>query len=421
MNESTQSPLVTEEAVVSAEPILATEEEAAIVAPETEAAEAPKKVKKIKKRRPLALRIILSIVAVFLCMALFFVTVAGALLLDLRVLTSEEGMTKVVTALVSASASAPEHNRLFTIVSTSRVHLASEEMVEEESAGILTDLVYDMLQKHFGSEEVPLSKDAVREFVEESTVTEFFTDKLVGVAQDFLDDTSETVITKEEVVELVRENTALIEEKLELEISEEHIEKFETALEEVKPLEKIEDKGLLNYLVDMYAGVEEPESGEAGNEGETGDGETVTPGVVAPDGGGKELLDTLARIKQIGAYIRTATSNQTLSYVGGILLLLMLLVWLCNGTLPKTLSDLGITFLVAGLLLSAANLAVDSGLLGGILPIPAGVWGVIRGVLSAIAAVHYTIMIAGGSLIVLAIAAKIIKTSIQKKKAAAAA
>jgi hypothetical protein len=134
-----------------------------------------------------------------------------------------------------------------------------------------------------------------------------------------------------------------------------------------------------------------------------------------------ELLDTLARIKQIGAYIRTATSNQTLSYVGGILLLLMLLVWLCNGTLPKTLSDLGITFLVAGLLLSAANLAVDSGLLGGILPIPAGVWGVIRGVLSAIAAVHYTIMIAGGSLIVLAIAAKIIKTSIQKKKAAAAA
>ena len=413
MDEMNTSSILSEEAVIVPDP-------AGETAPAAPAA-STKAVKK-KRTRPLALRIVLGFVAVFLCIAIFAVTVVGALLLDLRTLTSEEGLTKVVTALVSTSTDAPKNNRLFTIVSTSEVHLASEELVSEESAGILTDLVYDMLQKHFGSEEVPLSKEAVREFVEESTVTEFFTDKLVGVAQDFLDDTSETVITKEEVVELVRENTPLIEEKLELEITEEHIEKFETALEEVKPLEKIEDKGLLNYLVDMYAGVEEPESGDAGVEGEEG-GENAPskPSVVAPNGGGKELLGTLAKIKQVGAYIRTATSNQTLSYVGGILLALMLLVWLANGTLPKTLSDLGITFAVAGLVLSAANIVVDSGLLGSIVPIRAGAWGVIRSILSAVSSVHYAILIAGGSLIVLAIVAKIIKNSIQKKQALAEA
>lgn len=416
MSENMESPVTEEEVSIQAEPAekAAPAEETAVEAPSAPTVEAPKKkARKVKKPRPWPVKILLELIAIILCLVIFVMTVAGALALDLRVMTSRGGIQKIVTQLIVPSLSAPSFGPFSQVRSVSAPRLSKESVPTEESAGLLTDLVYDMLQKEFG-QEIPISKDQVSQFVTESSLPEFFTDKLAGAAEDFYNETSETTITRAEVVELVRDNAELIEETFEVEVTEERIEQIETTLEQVEAMDKLEGEGLMVYLEDTYL-TEQP-----GQTGSDVSGGTVIGSTGSSAGIFGSVSSGFAQAKQIMGYVRTASSYTTLMYIGGGLLVLMLLLWLVNGTLPKTLSDLGITLLFAGLLLSSVNILANSGVLTMMLPGQVGLIGLISGMLSAISVVHYSILGAGLVLILLAIAAKIIKSSRQKKALLAA-
>ena len=382
MNDAIE-PAVTPEEILAAEtapeqPVPEVQSELPVMpAPET-----PPKIKKIKKsrRRPWPLKILLELVAIVLCVALFAVTIAGALIVDLRVMTSQGGFEKILTQLIAPTGSVQA-------VPQPGVTLLSAPDQSQDAANFVTDMIYDMLQENFG-QEVPVTKDQISEFIDKSTVTEFIAEKMSGAVNDFLNETSDTTITKDEIMDLVRDNSALLKESFDIEITDDMMTELETALDEVPMWDELEEKGLVGYLEEN---------------------------LLLPDSEADGSSNGLAAIKQAMDYVRMVTSNMAIACFAGAMLLLALLVLLVNWSVPKTLSDVGITLLFAGLILSSLNFIGASGVLETLLADQMQIIGLINGILASVAVVHYGVLGTGVALIVLAIIAKIIKNSRRKK------
>lgn len=356
----------------------------------------PQKVQKIRRSRPWPLKILLELIAIILCLTLFVVTIAGALILDLRVMTSKGGFEKILNQLITSSVSQPGNSAQAPVPSGS-VTLLSDTSATVVSDPI-TDMVYDLLQDALG-EELPLEKEDVGDFINNSTVKDFLADKVSGAFDDFFNGTSNTTITKDEIVDLVRDNAPLIKEHFGLEITNDQLGQLETALDQVPILEELEQEGLMGFLEENYFNQDTQPDGDAGTMG--------------------GLADSMAAVKQAMEYVRMVTSNTAIACIAGVLVVLMLLVLLVNWTIPKTLSDIGITLLFAGLVLSSVNFVAASGVLEMLLADQAAIMGLINGILASIAVVHYSILGTGIALIVLAIVAKIIKSHRRKALQAA--
>lgn len=394
MSENMESSIIPEET----EQIQETEVQPAEVLPEAPveiAEEKPKKIKKIRKR-PWPLKILMSLLAILLCIALFVVTIAGALVLDLHALTSKGGIEKVLTQLFTASisASAQPAQPAPGIVQLSDMSAPPSS----DFSNFITDTVYDLLQDIF-EEEIPLSKDEVNQFIVDSTVTEFLSDKFAGVVDDFINETNNTTISKSEIMDLLRENVPVIEEHFDIQISDDQLTQVEEALDEIPILEDLETNGLIGYVEDTL----------------------LNPDASPDDSGVGGINDSLVMLTEAMSYVRLVASNSTLLCVIGVFTLLALLVWLVNWSIPKTLSDIGITLLFAGLILSAVNIAADMGLLQIILSEEPAISGLLVGIISSFAVVHHSILGTGVGLIILAIVAKIIKSHRYKKAMLAAA
>ena len=345
-----------------------------------------KKIKKIKRSRPWPLKILLELIAIVLCLTLFVVTIAGALIVDLRVMTSKGGFEKILNQLITSTVSQPE------AAAPAPTPNGSVLLLSDTSASVvsdpITDMVYELLQSGLG-DDLPLEKEDVRDFINNSTVKDFLADKASGAFDDFFNGTSNTTITKDEIIGLVRDNAPLIKESFGVEITDDQLEELETALDEVPILEELEQEGLMGFLEENYLNQAQPD-GDAGTMG--------------------GLADSMAAVKQVMDYVRMATSNTAIASIAGVIVVLMLLVLLVNWTVPKTLSDIGITLLFAGLVLSSINFVFSSDVLQVLLADQTALIGLVNGILASIAAVHYSILGSGIALIVLAIVAKVIKT-----------
>lgn len=345
-----------------------------------------KKIKKIKRSRPWPLKILLELIAIVLCLTLFVVTIAGALIVDLRVMTSKGGFEKILNQLITSTVSQPE------AAAPAPTPNGSVLLLSDTSASVvsdpITDMVYELLQSGLG-DDLPLEKEDVRDFINNSTVKDFLADKVSGTFDDFFNGTSNTTITKDEIIGLVRDNAPLIKESFGVEITDDQLEELETALDEVPILEELEQEGLMGFLEENYLNQAQPD-GDAGTMG--------------------GLADSMAAVKQVMDYVRMATSNTAIASIAGVIVVLMLLVLLVNWTVPKTLSDIGITLLFAGLVLSSINFVFSSDVLQVLLADQTALIGLVNGILASIAAVHYSILGSGIALIVLAIVAKVIKT-----------
>ena len=132
-----------------------------------------KKIKKIKRSRPWPLKILLELIAIVLCLTLFVVTIAGALIMDLRVMTSKGGFEKILNQLITSTVSQPE------AAAPAPTPNGSVLLLSDTSASVvsdpITDMVYELLQSGLG-EDLPLEKEDVRDFINNSTVKDFLTD-----------------------------------------------------------------------------------------------------------------------------------------------------------------------------------------------------------------------------------------------------
>ena len=369
--------------------------------------EKPKKVKKVR-HRPWPLKILLGLVAFVLCIAMFGVTLAGAVVVDLRVMTSEGGIKEVLTQLFLPTSPAASDRLSLGMTMTAASPVPGTAAGEgAEMSNFLLDAAFDILQQQFG-DDVPLTKEQVGNFLEQSTAKDFLAEKVAGVVDDLLNDTSNTTITRDEIMTLVKDNKQLIEQTFEVTIDDSMLDEMEKALEEVEIFDEFEEKGLMGIVTESLGG------GNAGSENVGGDNAAG-----APDGSGaagNPMVEKMNMVKEIIEVIRLVMSDTALYSVIGAFVVLFLLVFLVNFSLPKTLSDTGIVLTFAGLILSAPNFLMISGLLHTALPAEAsGVMSMAGGLLAAVQVVHFSILGAGVALIVLAIVAKILKNARLKK------
>lgn len=266
------------------------------IQPETQ----PQK-KKVRRDPHWAIRVLLQLVSAFLCLLLATSLLTTALLIDTRILTSSGGINAIVTALTSRTSDSADSsedpalaapaNPWFVSLSSSDSSVSSDVLT---SSSALTDYLFDILADQL--DDVDITKEQLQSFLEESTVTDYLSDKVGSYVDDVLSGTQDTEITVEEVMDLIYENQALIEETFAFTLTEERLDEIE---------------GRLNTVIvenDLNSSIHETIS-EATN---------------------TSIGDTGVSVNDILQLIGTATSTGVIVVAAVICLILIGLILLCN-------------------------------------------------------------------------------------------
>jgi len=388
-----------EAAAPVAEPIIEVEPVAA------EPVKTPKQ-KKEKKRRPVGVRIVMAFLAVILCVAIFAVSFAGVLILNIRTVTSRDGISKIVNQLV-AGPSASGVMRPALAAGTGTVYLDESSAAESDMSGILVDWAYDLFQEEFG-DELKITKEQVETFVQESTVKDFVAEKAAGLVEDFYNEESNTTITVEEITQLIQENKEIIEEQFGVVLDAKAIENVDTALKESGILEPIEDQGLMGYIEQSL--VEKPDMEDSDSVGGGSNSSSGNNSSSGSSGGMTDMQESLAEAKQIMSLVRQVTSYKAVALLAGVFVMLVIALFFVTGrSFPATLSQTGSMLLVTGVifLIPTVLCQVAPGLVTGILGKELG--GILCLVFQTAAGLNYTVVAVAFALIVGAIVVKIIK------------
>lgn len=180
------------------------------------------------------LRLTMQLLSFLLSVMLGVSIVVAVLIADLHTLTSSGGIKQLITSVMS-TAPAPRApgamvgagGVLLTDISISDQINPEDILNATNDSNALTDMLFDAMQDMLG-EDIPITMDQLQTFIDNSTVTDFISDKAAGYVEDMLNGTENTQITAEELVQLVEDNKVLIEETFEIEITEEQMEEIRT-------------------------------------------------------------------------------------------------------------------------------------------------------------------------------------------------
>jgi len=300
------------------------------------------------KKPPVVVRVLLGIVSVVLCIALFATMVAAMVIGDIRVLTNKDNLQTFFSQVLFAT---PKKNAPVILrqgVGVGGVRLEEPEAGLTDVQQMLVDYVYGMLEEQFG-EEMPITEEKVEELLDQSTVPEFLSEKMAGIMSDVLTGEVTTTITPEEVVELLEENEALIEDTFGVEITDEHKNTISAWVEEADIVGTVEQvvKGNLGFKDPaMHPDVEGGEGNIAGSDNISVD----------------NILN--GDISSLLALFREITSTTVLLSVLGVAAVIVLLLFLLNYWKPyAAVRCVGITAMIAALpfvLVSVLMLAVPA-------------------------------------------------------------
>lgn len=317
-----------------------------------------------KKQLPTGVRVLLGFISVILCFVLFLCSIVTILVADLSLLTSKGGLQKLIQDVLFSTSAPYRPGFAPAGILPGRVPVRlttpEEDMMAgidfgsidlsgiisgDNAAGAIVDAIYDQLEDQIGYAPA-FSKEDLTNFVEQSTLTEFISDKVSGIVADVISGEVTTTITKEEVMDLLEENKELIEDTFQTEIPDEVIESVGTMVEESKLSETIQQS------VADFVGVEVAPSPE---DSTTTVGPLKKP-VFRP--GDLEVLQDVTSgnvadmgMKEILAIVRVITSPAVLIGCIAICLLISGLLFLTNWGRPNAaLRCSGIPYFIAGLL-----------------------------------------------------------------------
>lgn len=217
----------------------------------------PKKIKYRKERPPMALRAFMQIGCFFLCLIMVVMLLASVLVLDLRRLTSADGLEVLINGIFSGaglsdsadlptkSPVAPQYIAGYQATPLSDYDIDVNDIppdvitgFDQEDMDTLVDVIYEAIQEEL-EEELPFTVDELQEFMKESNASEFVSEKMAGFAQDFINGTENTTITSDELMGLLEENEQLLEEKLNISLTEETKTSIRNELEQVVDVENL--------------------------------------------------------------------------------------------------------------------------------------------------------------------------------------
>lgn len=344
-----------------------------------------------------AVRVLLVLLSILLCICLFASLVATALLIDARMLTDKNGFEAIINSMITPHSH--PHARPVTGAA------GGLRLAEDATDNALVSFLFDALKSQYG-EELPVTEEQMQTILEKSTVKDFLADKTASYMSDFVNGTKNTTITSEELQTLIEENKALIEDTFDVEITPDIQSAITSAVEDMDIGNVIENE-VLGNLADLTIPGAKPLFPQLHPET---DGNNATGDVTNSALNGEYTLTDLM------ADIRILTSTPVLICAIALCVTLIVALFFTNRMrLAGTLTCVGIPALLAGILLMIPTALLGS--LPQLLPADlAAVGSAVAAMSKVIAPVHYILAIAGLVLIVAAIVVK----SISSKRAAAA-
>lgn len=288
-----------------------------------------------KKKLPIGIRIVFAFLSVLLCIALFATTLVTIAVTGLKVVTSKDGLQTIISeALFPKSASVRVIPNLAGGSAVSGFDMLGSLGGSGMDQGILVDALFEMMEEQFG-DELPISKEDVTEFLEESSIPEFISDKAASIISDVISGEVTTTITKDEVIQLIEENADLLEEKLDITIEQEQIDAIGGWIEESKVLDNVQ-QGIQEGIQEAIGGT-------------TPDSSTGVDGTDAPTSFAEGL-----------AMLKAASSTESLLICIGACLFLFVLLLLTHWGRPfAAVRSAGIPVMIAGLFMTLPGLVAS--------------------------------------------------------------
>ena len=390
------------------EPAPAAEEPAptaeAPAVPAAEAAPAEKQPKKYKKPH-VAIRILMQLLSLILSLVLLVGVISAACVADLRQVTAKDGIKQILVTLLQGPATVRP--------AVGAVNIRLDSASNQSSSQVLDALV-DMAMEYLATMEgLPedLDEDALRSeveaFLEESTLVDFLTDKVAGYTSDYLTGEALTSITPEEIQQLVEENKEVIENRFDIEITQEQTDAIVSIVEEVD-IDAVVREEVFKSIDKMPLG-----------------GPSVRPedpdNPALPEDSGSSGIPQNLTVGELVRILQQISSDSVMTACVGFCAVLVLLLLLCNFySIPGGLGWASAPTIFAGLLLSLPIFWIQGNpeTLAMLVNGETTVANVIAGLASTLAPVHFAVLGIGIALAVASIAARVIRAVIRRKKAA---
>jgi len=274
-------------------------------------------------------RFLVGLGAFVLRFLLYVFLIVTILIANVRVLLSQNNLEKMISGILMP-VSAPANRPVGAPMTGMEKRMQFDQSLsQEENEALLIEWVYELMEEELG-EEIPVTVEQVKEFIEESTLEEFVSEKCAQMVNDFVNGENTVTLNVDEIMEQVEQNKELIEKTFEVEITHEMLNKVETALEENEVLEKIQEEGLEGVIMEAV-------------------------------GQDSELLEDMEEARKVLNTARKSISKETLMTGITICLVLAGLLFLLRWKrFWKAMRDVGWPMLWAGLLFLLPVVAVIS-------------------------------------------------------------
>ena len=304
-----------------------------------------------QKKLSFGARLGLYVASLVLGIFLLISVIATALIADVQIVTSQDGLSGIIRTMMSAPANvrpqapatvsgeglriAPRLNRTYQMPRLEETDPSEEEDAADAAGDVaanLTDqligMFYEAMGEMFG-EEMTFTQEEFTQMVNDSTVKDYIADKTAGLITDYLNDEITTTFEAEEVVQLIQENAALIESITGEPIPDDIAQNIGQVFDENEIIVKVEAEGLAGFMELMGSG-ENPEGGDAIS-------------------GSNPVLEMLEMVKEGYALVSSIASTQNLTIGIVICLVLMAGIILINcRQLGKGLRRAGYPLVIAG-------------------------------------------------------------------------
>lgn len=211
-----------------------------------------------QKKLSLAARFGLYIASFLLGILLFVTAITTALIANMQIVTSEENISGLIREMISAPAhirpKAPIHageGGLRVAPNTNRSYAMPRREEPSGVASSLTDQLIGMFYEEVSGqfeEEFPVSQEEFTQMINDSTVKDYIADKTASLITDYFNDEITTTFEPEEIVQLIQENSELIETITGEPIPDDIAQQVATVFDENEIIVKVEAEGLAGFM-----------------------------------------------------------------------------------------------------------------------------------------------------------------------------
>lgn len=296
------------------------------------------------KRLSPGIRFLLGFITFLLCVALFVTTVAGIAVSNfVQILSSQENLENLLRQVLFVDMLHPASNRTAPGGSAPALRptpiktLAPSNLRldEQQTATSLVEWIYEALAEDFG-DELQVSLETVKEFVERSTLDDFLIEKGAGLLNDVYTGESTVKLSADEIKDKIEENAELIEEYFGVPVDMQVVTDVTNIIEENEYVERLEEEGIVSIIMNPQGGASVDGTGNPNS----ADTEQI-----------QQALD-------MGRMVLSVTS--VLICVGACLLLIGLILLTNMKQIWVGMNKIGITLMLAALPFVALTVAVKT-------------------------------------------------------------